>query len=68
MSSTYALTLSCSKASLGPGGSGSDTSAAPKPPNNVLADVPNVDTRSAEEMADSMLWDSPFLDAREERQ
>ena len=61
------MTLSCSKASLGPGGSGSDTSAAPKPPNNVPADGPDVDARSAEEMADSMLLDLPLPDEEEDQ-
>ncbi|XP_039827213.1 uncharacterized protein LOC120688934 [Panicum virgatum] len=55
------------KASLGPGGSRSDTSAAPKPTNNVPEGVPDVDTRSAEEVADSMLLGSSLPGAEEER-
>ena len=34
--------------------------------NNDPMGVPDVDSRSAEEMADSMLWDSPLPETEEE--
>ena len=48
-------------------GSGGSTSAAPKPSNEDPAGVTDVDAHAAEEMADSMLRDSPIPETEEER-
>ena len=50
------------------GGSSGSTSAAPKPTSDDLAGVTDAGARSAEEMADSMLLDSPLPDAEKEEQ
>ena len=47
-------------------GSGGSTSTAPKPSNEDPAGVTDVDARAAEEMADSMLRDSPIPKTEEE--
>ena len=49
-------------------GSGGSTSIALKSTTEEPASTADADAREAKAMADSMLWDSPFLDAREERQ
>jgi hypothetical protein len=41
-------------------------SAAPKHTKEVPKDVPDIDTQSAEEMADSMLMDLPLPDVEED--
>ena len=62
------MTSFCSKASLGPRGSSSDMSTAPKSTDEVPAGAPDTGIQSAEEMTDSMLRDSPFRDVEEEQQ
>ena len=47
-------------------GSGGSTSTAPKPSTEDPTSTANADAREAEEMANSMLWDSPTPDAEEE--
>ena len=66
MSIILLLTISYSQASLGVGGSGDSMSAAPKHTEEVPKDVPDTDTQSAEEMADSMLMDFPLPDVEED--
>ena len=61
------MTSFCSKASLGPRGSSSDMSTAPKSTDEVPAGAPDTGIQSAEEMTDSMLRDSPFRDVEEEQ-
>ena len=51
---------------LGSGGSKGNTSTALKRTSNDLACVTEADARSVEEMADSMLLDSPLPDTEEE--
>ena len=51
---------------LGSVGSGGSASAAPQPLNDDPAGVSEADAQSAEEMANSMLLDSPLPDAGEE--
>jgi len=58
----------CSNSNLGSGGSGGNTSTAPKPTSDDPAGVSDADARSAEEMADSVLLDSPLPDAEEEEE
>ena len=48
------------------GGSGGSTSSAPKPSSEDLTSTAEVDARAAEEMADSMLRDSPIPKTEEE--
>ena len=47
---------------------GGNTSTAPKPTSDDPAGVSDADARSAEEMADSVLLDSPLPDAEEEEE
>ena len=51
---------------LGSGGSGGSTSIAPKPSSEDPMSTANPDARAAEEMAISMLWDSPIPETEEE--
>ena len=51
---------------LGSGGSGGSTSTAPKPSTEDPTSVADADTRAAEEMADSLLRDSPIPETEEE--
>ena len=61
------MTSFCSKASLGPRGSSSDMSTAPKSTDEVPNGAPDIGIQSAEEMTDSMLRDSPFRDVEDEQ-
>ena len=61
------MTSFCSKASLGPRGSSSDMSTAPKSTDEVPTSAPDTGIQSAEEMTDSMLRDAPFRDVEEEQ-
>ena len=47
-------------------GSGGSTSTAPKPSTEDPTNIADLDARSAKEMADSMLRDSPLPDVEEE--
>ena len=47
-------------------GSGGSTSTAPKPSTEDPTSIADPDARSAKEMADSMLRDSPLPDVEEE--
>ena len=47
-------------------GSGGSTSTAPKPSTEDPTSIADLDARSAKEMADSMLRDSPLPDVEEE--
>ena len=49
------------------GESGGSTSTAPKPSSEDPTSTTDADARAAEEMADSMLRDSPFPETEEER-
>ena len=66
MSSSLTLTYFGIDVVLGSVGSSGSASAAPKPLNDDPAGVSEADAQSAEEMANSMLLDSPLPDAGEE--
>ena len=57
----------CSNVILETRGSGGSTSTTPKPSTEDPMSTADADARAVEEMADSMLWDSPIPETEEER-
>jgi len=57
----------CSNVILETRGSGGSTSTTPKPSTEDPMSTADADARAVEEMADSMLWDSPIPEMEEEK-